>query len=104
MLELPFVGIREGGELVAAAGTIILSERLGGCHVGHFLTHPAHRGRGLARAAARGLLEVLAKRGIRTFMLGVTEDNLPARRVYEGLGFVHTATRENAFLESIRPV
>ena len=98
MLEQPFVGIREGGELVAAAGTIILSERLGACHVGHFLTHPAHRGRGLARAAARGLLELLAKRGIATFMLGVTEDNHAAVRVYESLGFTHIATRDNAFL------
>jgi len=68
--------------------------------LGHFLTHPAHRGRHLGQAVARALIDQLQRRGVSTFMLGVSEDNSGARRLYEAVGFHDIAARENVFLAS----
>ena len=87
MLEAPFVGLWQDGELLSAAGTLVVHRGLGACHVGNFLTHPATRGRGLAGRVARHLLELLRREGINVFMLGVQTSNLAALRVYERLGF-----------------
>jgi RimJ/RimL family protein N-acetyltransferase len=94
MLELPFVGIRDGGELVATAGCIVVSDAERACHLGNFLTHPNHRGKGLAKAVGRSLLAVLDARGWKRFMLGVEEANAPAWRAYEALGFGLLGARE----------
>jgi RimJ/RimL family protein N-acetyltransferase len=87
MLETPFVGLWQDGELVAAAGTLVVHRGLRACHVGNFLTHPDARGRGLAGTVARHLFELLRRDGIDVFMLGVQTSNLAALRVYERLGF-----------------
>ena len=99
MLGLPFVGVWDGADLVAAAGTIVVNERLGACHLGNFLTHPDRRGQGLARVAARGLFRLLAEREVRTFNLGVYEANAAAWRAYEALGFTLVETRPMLYLE-----
>jgi ribosomal protein S18 acetylase RimI-like enzyme len=87
MLDSPFVGLWEDGELLAAAGTLVVHRGLRACHVGNFLTHPRARGRGLAARVARHLLELLRRGGIEVFMLGVQTDNTAALRLYERLGF-----------------
>lgn len=87
MLESPFVGLWQGGELVAAAGTLVVHRGLRACHVGNFLTHPGARGCGLAGRVGGHLFELLRRDGIDVFMLGVQTSNLAALRVYERHGF-----------------
>ena len=99
MLELPLVGVWEGSQLVAAAGTLAMSATSKLCHIGNFLTRPDCRGRGLARIAGSALLGALSRRGIETFMLGVEDDNEAAWRVYEQLGFSRFGMRQLVTLE-----
>lgn len=91
MLELPFVGIEEGGELVATAGTI---GRAGATAViGNFLTRPDRRGQGLARRLALHLTWALCQQGIEEVLLATTSDNKSACRAYETAGFRVIETR-----------
>jgi GNAT superfamily N-acetyltransferase len=50
-------------------------------------THPAYRRVGLARALLLWSMRVLAEHGHRHLALRVVADNLPARRLYEDIGF-----------------
>jgi RimJ/RimL family protein N-acetyltransferase len=82
-----FFGVRQGGELVAAAGTHVWSTTEGVAAIGNVFTRPDHRGRGYAtRCTAAIVAEALESR-IDTVILNVREGNRPAIRVYEKLGF-----------------
>ena len=86
-LKQPTAGLWLDGTLVAVAGTLALSERLQGAHIGNFLTHPDHRGKGLAAEVAERQFATLERRGIETCMLGVFGGNTGACRAYERMGF-----------------
>jgi ribosomal protein S18 acetylase RimI-like enzyme len=85
MLERPFLGIVEHGELAACGGVVAAAEGIS--NVGNFLTAPSARGRGLCRAVATTLAHHLFDQGIFQVTLGTTEDNTAACRAYEGIGF-----------------
>ena len=87
MLEHPFIAVVEQGEILAAAGVLALSRRLGWALIGNFLTRPDQRGRGLARRIGQTLLAVLGRNGIGHAALVTTDDNAAARSVYRDLGF-----------------
>jgi ribosomal protein S18 acetylase RimI-like enzyme len=87
MLSDTFLGLFEADQLLACGGVIIRNRRLRAANIGNFLTHPDHRGRGLAKAVVSALIHALEDDGLRIFLLGVTEDNLPAWRAYESVGF-----------------
>jgi ribosomal protein S18 acetylase RimI-like enzyme len=53
----------------------------------------AHRRRGFARAALRALTEEAAREGADRIGLYVMSENLPARTLYEGLGFQEESRR-----------
>jgi predicted GNAT family acetyltransferase len=73
------------GTLVAAGSATPVPD--GGVHLGSIGTVPAFRGRGYAGAlTARMTADGVAERGLVT--LGLYDDNVAARRVYERLGFV----------------
>lgn len=57
----------------------------------------AQRGRGLSRALLLTHLGHLAGRGVRTIFLEVEENNQPARRLYERVGFVVVGRRERYY-------
>lgn len=79
-----FVGIRAGGALAAMAG-----ERLrlpGHVELSAICTHPAQRGRGLARALVCHLARAAFARGETPF-LHVFPDNAAAAGLYHALGF-----------------
>jgi GNAT superfamily N-acetyltransferase len=87
MLEEAFLGLFENGELLACGGVISRSNRLAAANIGNFLTHPAHRRRGLGRALVAALVGLLAGAGVRQFLLGTNADNIGACRAYEAVGF-----------------
>lgn len=81
-----YVGIVDHEELIAAAGTHVLSEAKRCAALGAVYTHPSHRGQGLGRAVTAGAILRIAPR-VDTIGLNVAADNTPARRLYERLGF-----------------
>jgi ribosomal protein S18 acetylase RimI-like enzyme len=79
-----YLGIRQGGNLVAMAG-----ERLrlpGYTEVSAVCTHPNHTGRGYARALMMELMKRIQERG-ETPILHVRHDNVRAIEIYRRLGF-----------------
>jgi GNAT superfamily N-acetyltransferase len=93
MLKHPFIAVVERGEILAGAGVLALSRRLGWALIGNFLTRPDQRGRGLARRVGETLLATLARNGIEHAALVTTDDNAAARSVYRDLGFVLAEAR-----------
>jgi ribosomal protein S18 acetylase RimI-like enzyme len=79
-----FLGVREGGSLVAMAG-----ERMqppGHVEISAVCTEPTHRGRGLASTLMKDLMARIRDRGEVPF-LHVVVENVTAIRVYDALGF-----------------
>jgi predicted GNAT family acetyltransferase len=79
-----YLGIRQGGQLVAMAG-----ERLrpsGFTEISAVCTRPDYRGRGYASSLVSTLIQRITKRDEIPF-LGVRTENVGAIRVYEKLGF-----------------
>jgi mycothiol synthase len=63
---------------------------------------PAEQGSGLGRALTLAGLHYLRSRGLPSVMLYVDEDNRPAIRLYESLGFAHQGT--DVMFQHPRPV
>lgn len=82
-----FFGIFDGGQLVSAAGTHLISPayRLGA--VGNIYTHPDHRGKGYGTQVTSAVVSELIGQRIEDIVLNVEQDNVPANRLYERLGF-----------------
>jgi ribosomal protein S18 acetylase RimI-like enzyme len=80
-----FHGIREGTELVAAAGTHLVAREEGAAAIGNVYTRRDRRGRGLGRLVMNAVLADLA--GVETVGLNVRADNDAALHLYESLGF-----------------
>ena len=88
-----FFGVYRGAELMAAAGTHLVSRDEGAAAIGNVYVRRDRRGAGLGRMVTAAVLHELA--GISTIGLNVRHDNVPAIRVYESLGFVkHCEFRE----------
>lgn len=83
-----FYGVRVEGTLRAVSGTHVVSKQAGIAALGNVFTHPAWRGRGLAKRATASLVEVLLETRIPTIVLNVSADNDPAVRMYRHLGFL----------------
>lgn len=82
-----YYGIREGGVLVAAAGTHVLAEPEGVAGIGNVYTRRDRRGSGLGSGVTAAVTAELLRRRVGTVALNVHEDNAAAIRVYERLGF-----------------
>jgi ribosomal protein S18 acetylase RimI-like enzyme len=101
MLELgPYFGVRENGELIAAGGVHVLSERYGVTGLGNIATAPTCRGRGLASNITRVLCQDLAPR-IPLVALNVRRDNTPAVRCYRRAGFDPVLLYEEGWIRAI---
>ncbi|HET9705219.1 MAG TPA: GNAT family N-acetyltransferase [Vicinamibacterales bacterium] len=90
-----FFGIYQGSDLIAAAGTHLLSPDEGAAAIGNIYTRRDRRGRGLGRIVTASVMRELA--GVETVGLNVRADNAPAIRLYESLGF----TRHCEFYEAM---
>lgn len=80
-----FFGIYEQDELVAAAGTHLLSRGEGAAAIGNIYTRRDRRGRGLGRIVTASVMRELAE--VETVGLNVRADNVAAIHLYEDLGF-----------------
>ena len=59
------------------------------CYLAELYVTPARRGQGLGRALMEAALREARQRGADTMDIGVDEPDLPARRLYESLGFTN---------------
>lgn len=59
--------------------------------------HPDFRRQGIARSLIEALTQALKKRGSRALMLEVRASNIPARTLYETLGFAPVGVRRNYY-------
>jgi GNAT superfamily N-acetyltransferase len=82
-----FRGIWEDGALVSVAGTHLYSAELGICTVGNVYTRADRRGRGMGARVTSAVVAHALAQSVATVVLNVGEDNHPARRVYQRLGF-----------------
>jgi len=84
-----YVGLREGGRLIAMAG-----ERLrppGWTEISAVCTAPEHRGRGLATRLVQAVAYGIRERGETPF-LHVASTNTGAMKLYEAMGYVARAS------------
>ena len=82
-----FFGVRVEGQLVAMAGERLSTREVS--EVSAVCTHPAHTGRGYARALIGAVLRAQAERGVQS-LLHVVSSNHRAIALYQQLGFVTT--------------
>ena len=95
-----FFGVYKGEDLIAAAGTHLVSREEGAAAIGNVYVRRDRRGGGLGRAVTAAVLHELA--GIATVGLNVRADNDAAIRVYESLGFVRHCEFREALATSTR--
>ena len=82
-----FYGVREDGRLVSAAGTHVWSRAEGVVAIGNVFTLPECRGRGYARRCTAAVTADALAAGLDPVVLNVRQDNSPAIRVYQRLGY-----------------
>jgi GNAT superfamily N-acetyltransferase len=82
-----FYGVLDEGALVAVAGTHLVSATYSVAAIGNVFTHPDYRRRGYGTLATSAVAAELLRRGIRDVVLNVAQENGPALRIYEKLGF-----------------
>jgi ribosomal protein S18 acetylase RimI-like enzyme len=80
----PYVWVREGSEVVAAAGTHFETPFVG--QIANVLVRDDRRGKGLGAAVTAAVARRLREHG-KIVSLFVKADNEPAKRLYERLGF-----------------
>ena len=97
-----YYGMKVGGQLVAAAGTHVISAtaRLG--VVGNVLTNHAFRGRGYATAVT-GAVTAELLRTCDQVVLNVRSDNPPALNVYRRLGYQEHCRFEERLIHRLGP-
>jgi predicted GNAT family acetyltransferase len=79
-----FIGVREGGQLIAMAGERLQTEDF--VEVSGICTHPDYRGRGLAAGLTRAIAARLTDEG-KTPFLHAYASNIGAISLYQDLGF-----------------
>ncbi len=90
-----FFGIFDGDKIIAIAGVHVYSKQYKIAVLGSITTHPDYRGKGLATKVSSRIIEDL-KNYVELITLNVQDDNLPAIRCYEKLGFVKHCEYEEA--------
>ncbi len=81
-----YYGVRVRGQLVAAAGTHVISRSARMAVVGNVMTHRDFRGRGFAKTTTSAVTQELL-RSCEQVVLNVRADNPPALAAYRTLGY-----------------
>jgi RimJ/RimL family protein N-acetyltransferase len=95
-----YYGMRVNGQLVAAAGTHVVSQGARLAVVGNVLTHLDYRGRGFATAVT-GAVTAELLRSCDQIVLNVRADNPPAINAYRRLGFIEHARFEERLIHRL---
>jgi ribosomal protein S18 acetylase RimI-like enzyme len=95
-----YYGMRVNGQLVAAAGTHVVSASARLAVVGNVLTHVDYRGRGFATAVT-GAVTADLLRSCDQVVLNVRADNPPAINAYRRLGFIEHARFEERLIHRL---
>jgi ribosomal protein S18 acetylase RimI-like enzyme len=95
-----YYGMRVNGQLVAAAGTHVVSHAARLAVVGNVLTHVDFRGRGFATAVT-GAVTAELLRTCDQVVLNVRADNPPAINAYRRLGFAEHARFEERLIHRL---
>ena len=95
-----YFGMRVNGQLVAAAGTHVVSPEARLAVVGNVLTHLDYRGRGFATAVT-GAVTAELLRSCDEIVLNVRADNPPAINAYRRLGFIEHARFEERLIHRL---
>lgn len=95
-----FFGVYEGEQIIAAGGTHALAPMYRIAVLGNILTAPQARGQGYATAITEALVTTLLEQHFSRIVLNVFEDNSPAIRIYQRLGF----QTHQQFLEGKAPL
>jgi ribosomal protein S18 acetylase RimI-like enzyme len=95
-----YYGMRVNGQLVAAAGTHVVSPEARLAVVGNVLTHLDYRGRGFATAVT-GAVTAELLRSCDQIVLNVRADNPPAINAYRRLGFIEHARFEERLIHRL---
>jgi GNAT superfamily N-acetyltransferase len=98
-----YYGIREGGRLVSAAGTHVISPSARLAVVGNVMTHADHRGKGYATAVTSAVTVELL-RFCDQVVLNVRADNPPALAAYRRLGYQTHLTFEERLIHRNEPI
>ncbi len=86
-----------GDRILAYAGVwVILDEG----HITNVAVRPEDRGNGLGEAVVCRLLQSGEKSGINSFTLEVRVSNLPAKKLYEKMGFVSAGIRKGYYADN----
>jgi ribosomal protein S18 acetylase RimI-like enzyme len=95
-----YYGLRVNGQLVAAAGTHVVSPGAHLAVVGNVLTHIDYRGRGFATAVT-GAVTAELLRTCDQVVLNVRSDNPPALNAYRRLGYVEHVRFEERLIHRL---
>ncbi len=95
-----YYGMRVNGQLIAAAGTHVVSPTARLAVVGNVLTHVDYRGRGFATAVA-GAVTADLLRSCDQVVLNVRADNPPAINAYRRLGYTEHARFEERLIHRL---
>ncbi len=95
-----YFGMRVNGQLVAAAGTHVVSPSARLAVVGNVLTHLDYRGRGFATAVT-GAVTAELLRSCDQIVLNVRADNPPAINAYRRLGYIEHARFEERLIHRL---
>jgi ribosomal protein S18 acetylase RimI-like enzyme len=95
-----YYGMRVNGQLVAAAGTHVISPSARLAVVGNVLTHLDYRGRGFATAVT-GAVTAELLRSCDQVVLNVRADNPPAINAYRRLGYAEHARFEERLIHRL---
>lgn len=95
-----YFGMRVNGQLVAAAGTHVVSPTARLAVVGNVLTHVDYRGRGFATAVT-GAVTAELLRSCDQVVLNVRADNPPAINAYRRLGYTEHARFEERLIHRL---
>ncbi len=82
-----YVGMSEGDDLIASAGTHLVSVAESVAAIGNVYVRRDRRGQGLGTTATTAVARTLVEMGIRTIALNVAQTNAVAIRAYERVGF-----------------
>jgi aminopeptidase YwaD len=77
----------EIGEKVVGYATYFLDETRGLAEIGNNAVHPDYQRRGIGKAMQREVLQRMEEEGYKKFIVTTLSVDLPAQKVYEGMGY-----------------